>query len=133
MYSAAYIDQLVEEAAVSAREEEAEPISILDMDLDRQDFTIPNLGNYVPDGWVAAGDSLFVDSSGWGTAGELAFTQAQFIERLRQYKLSGENWGFGIVEAGEFQVFVGVFKPDPRDFTHSGKLTGTELEALGTK
>jgi len=63
---------------------------------------IPFLGDYVPEGFHLI-DTLFVDSSGWGTSHEAALTQEQFLASLKVGR------GYAIVEAGEFQVYVGVF------------------------
>ncbi len=63
---------------------------------------IPFLGDYVPEGFYLE-EELFVDSSGFGRPGEAAMTQEQFLDKLEIGK------GYAIREAGEFQVYVGVY------------------------
>ena len=36
-----------------------------------------------------------------------------------------------IIEEGEFQIVIGLFKPDSRDFTHSGAMTEGEMRIVG--
>jgi len=64
---------------------------------------IPDLGDYVPEGWEML-DQLFVDATGFGQEGELAMTLKQFVHKLEP------DVGYGIVQAGQFQVYIGVFK-----------------------
>jgi len=64
---------------------------------------IPFIGDFVPEGFYVSDRSLFVDSSGMGQAGELALTQEQFLGQLEIGK------AYAIIEAGQFQVVVGVF------------------------
>ena len=66
-------------------------------------FPFPNFGNYRPKGWELV-ESYFVDSSGFGAPGEAALTAYQFKLRLKP------GLGYAIIEAGEFQVYVGEFK-----------------------
>ncbi len=89
---------------------------------------IPFIGTYRPKGWkgvnletwfpteaeraaarVYYGDNppfgaFFVDSSGFGTAGEPALTLKEFLGFIRP------GFGYAVVEAGQFQVKVGVFE-----------------------
>lgn len=96
---------------------------------------IPFLGDYTPQGWdtIDAIQDIFVDSSGLGGDNEPAISLAQFKRKLDNFKLSGDNYGFGVSEAGEFQVYIRVYRPDRRDFTHTGALTDEELNRLGSK
>lgn len=57
-------------------------------------------------------DTLFVDSSGFGTDDEPALTIAQFIERLRELIRANRLTGIrcAIIEEGQFQLYVGVWK-----------------------
>lgn len=70
---------------------------------------IPFLGKYVPYGWIRTldenGDPVwyFVDSSGLGREDERAMTLAQFAAHIV------EGRGYGVIEAGEFQVVVGEY------------------------
>lgn len=93
---------------------------------------IPSIGDYLPSGWrrvepseigpnrsrpVAGtvghnsgvpGDrevsKYFVDSSGFGSPGEPALTVQEFADLIRP------GYGYAIVEEGQFQVGIGVFK-----------------------
>lgn len=49
-----------------------------------------------------------VDSSGWGSPGEPALTQDEWIEAVRA---AGPGYAYAIVETGQFQCVVGIFKP----------------------
>ena len=86
--------------------------------------SIPFLGTFRPSGWepvdletepvesnhaIYLGDNkgfgaYMVDSSGLGTPGEAALTIGQFVETLSL------KYGYGIVEAGQFQIKIGLFK-----------------------
>ena len=74
--------------------------------------SIPFLGKYVPFGWKRVldenGDPVwyFVDSSGFGRADERALTLDAFASILV------EGHGYGIIEAGEFQVVIGEYVRD---------------------
>lgn len=96
---------------------------------------IPFLGDYVPTGWEVATEieSLFVDKTGLGGSDEPALNLDQFKRKLDNFKLSGDNFGFGIIEEGEFQVYIQVYRPDRRDFTHTGALTNEELNRVRSK
>lgn len=48
--------------------------------------------------------AFFVDKSGWGRPGEPALTIGEFVDMIRP------GYGYAVVEEGEFQVHVGVFK-----------------------
>lgn len=66
----------------------------------------PFLGSYVPKGWKRTEREalFFVDSSGFGDPGEPAMTISQFYEALEAGK------GYAVIEAGQFQVYVGEFE-----------------------
>ena len=129
------IVEIRKEAAETAESEGLTPLSILGFDpASPLEFIrrIPFLGDYIPQGWEHAKNipDLFVDSTGLGGAGEPALSIKEFTGRLLDFWKSGENWGFGIFESGEFQVYIRVYKPDSRDFTHSGSLTSQDLGKL---
>lgn len=96
---------------------------------------LPFLGDYVPEGWARCEniEPLFVDASGHGDEDEPALTIPAFIKTLRKYAKARDGYAVGIVEAGEFQVSVALYRPDPRDFTHSGKLTNSDLRRVRSK
>ena len=49
-------------------------------------------------------ETLFVDNSGFGQIGEPALTIDQFFKQIKA------GFGYGVVDAGQFQVMVGCFK-----------------------
>lgn len=129
------IQNEAEKAARRARRAGKRPLSIREFSPDRtREFCarIPFLGAYIPEGWERAEgiEDLFVDSSGFGAENEPALSLGQFAKRLESFRQSGDNYGFGIFEAGEFQVYVRVYRPDSRDFTHSGALREDELARI---
>ena len=73
---------------------------------------IPQLGDYHPKGWDEQ-DELFVDSSGFGVAGDIALSQDQFISEVKRliehYAKQDTRVGFGIGDVGQFQLYVRVF------------------------
>jgi hypothetical protein len=76
-------------------------------------FPFPNLGDYRPEGWNLVG-TLFADATGWGAEDEPALTVGQLETKINEiraaYDEDGNGVGFGIVEVGQFQVYVGVFE-----------------------
>lgn len=134
------IKEMAQDAAEEAEERGLKPFSILDLNLqDVPPFPFPFLGDYVPEGWEILPDengqqqTLFCDSSGMGDDDEPALSVNQLLCKLEQYKKSGDNIGFGIVESGEFQIVLGLYRPDSRDFTHTGNMTNDELNRLRRK
>ena len=104
-----------------------------------QDFlagtSIPFLGDYVPAGWVQDPniEPFLVDATGFGDDNEPALTQDGLYKQARNFVKSGDVFAYGVVEQGQFQVVVAVYRPDPRDFTHTGKLTERELRQVAGK
>ena len=106
--------EIAREAAETAEKSGTEPLSIVGFDPGTPDgFVrhIPFLGDYCPDGWQPAQDidDLFVDSSGLGGSNEPALSVGQFIRELEEYHQSGINYGFGLSQAGQFQVYIRVY------------------------
>jgi len=129
MFSLSAIKSMNAEAAEKA-EEDGDAPCLLDAgdvyELQDGDYSIlkrlPHMGPYLPVGWhrvrldhhdpnphgIFMGDNegcgaYFVDSSGFGRPGEGALTADEFVERVKS------GYGYAIVEAGEFQVKIGVF------------------------
>ena len=48
-------------------------------------------------------DTLFVDNSGFGQDDEPALTIDQFYKKIKA------GYAYGVIDAGQFQVMVGVF------------------------
>lgn len=133
MLSSASIQAVVDEKTEEARALGLTPTVITKKALKRwPPFPFPFLGEYVPDGWRIAEDinggqvTLFVDKTGDGAAWEPALTVDQLKARLAKFAKSEDTWGIGIVEEGEMQIVLGLYKPDFGDFTQSGNLTKQE-------
>ncbi len=67
---------------------------------------IPNIGSYVPEGWIET-KRFFVDSSGFGDVLELAGHGCLSFDGLLNKIKPGK--GYAVVEVGQFQVQVGEF------------------------
>jgi len=65
---------------------------------------IPFIGTYVPKGYKLDAE-LFVDATGLGAAYEPALTLQMFVAKLDPMK------AYAVVQAGQFQVYIGVFDP----------------------
>lgn len=105
-------------------------------DIDRmRPFPIPFIGLRVPTGWqkvkvCPSNDGagrwtsrsederdwlmFLVDSSGFGSTGELALTQDQFVGALRWQFERHPEYGWAVVEVGQFQVVVAAFERTER-------------------
>jgi hypothetical protein len=115
-----------DEATEKARAEGVAPVKLTESDIRRfpDGITILSLGDHCPSGYrrvsleklghadlhgVYMGDNqgfgaYFVDASGFGSPGEPALT----LEQFRDVLIPG--YYYAVVEAGEFQVKVGVFE-----------------------
>ena len=102
MMSLETIRAISEEKAIEAAAENKQPYVAYE-DHDPGVFNCPHLGDYIPEGWVEI-EELFVDSSGFGSENEPALTTDQFLEKVKG------GLGYAVSEAGQFQVFVRVFK-----------------------
>lgn len=100
MMSGDQIRQVATEAGKKAKRQGLKPWVCKDKN--SKPTSIPFLGDYVPNGWAIV-DSYFVDSSGFGSPGESALTQEAFFARMKVGR------GYAVIEAGEFQVYVGEF------------------------
>lgn len=103
MMDGASIRRLSQDAAKKAARDHTTPY-IWEQDdfVEPERVRLPFLGTHVPRGWVMV-NTYFVDSSGFGDAGEPALTREQFLKKLQVGR------GYAIIEAGEFQVYVGEF------------------------
>ena len=125
-------EQIASDAAKAARTAKRRGkrpvfLSALSADGIRNAGPVPFLGDYVPRGFkrlhvrdtfgerwghgTADGEALLVDSSGFGSRGELALTDQEFAE-FTQYH---PGYAYGILEAGQFQIVVGVFKRSSKE------------------
>ena len=70
-------------------------------------FHFPFIGDWRPRGWKLV-ETYFVDASGFGSEGEPALTIRQFAGKVKA------GMGYAVIEAGQFQVYVGEFRPPKR-------------------
>ena len=131
------VREIADQATRKAKRQHLKPLSIRKYTGDNFRAFIaktPFLGDYVPEGWEKDGniEPLFVDKSGFGGDDEPALSLNQLKSKIDNFRLSGDHYGFGIIEEGEFQVYIQVYRPDHRDFTHSGELTNDELNRVGS-
>ena len=125
MMALAEIQHLQHEVALRAAEQKKLPFMVTIEDIaaykatgDLEGLRIPSLGDYLPAAWYRVDlterdhqhgldrqmNAWFVDKSGFGVQGELALTLKEFSNMLEP------NHGYAVVEEGQFQVLVGVFK-----------------------
>ncbi len=124
MMSLDYINQLNDEAASLAQDEDLQPVEYTGQPVTDIAQAMPFIGGHLPTGYervnlqgeydadrhgIYMGDAdgagaYFVDSSGFGAPGEPAMNIVDLGEKLR------EGYAYALVETGQFQVKVGVFK-----------------------
>jgi len=80
------------------------------------------IGDSIPLGYELT-ESFFVDSSGFGTRGEMALTFDQFLAKVKA------GYYYAIKEAGQFQVYINEFKR----IAKSHKQIFSELGILSSK
>ncbi len=109
MMSLEQIKSISSEAASKAKKKRTKPFVIRnkkDLDLLKtRKKVIPFLGDYVPEGFYIK-EEWFVDSSGFGQPGESAKTITHFFNDLGDLDYP---FALAITEAGEFQVYVGIY------------------------
>jgi hypothetical protein len=123
------IRALANKAAREARREGRLPYGFYDSDdVDTSMRDLPFLGSYVPKGYKLVTE-LFVDASGFGREDEPAFTFREFCQRIRcDIEQYGNPYFYAIREAGQFQVYVGVYrKVTPRSRKASPAVKVPEL------
>lgn len=121
MFSPQTITDMATEAAKSAAAVGTEPrVSPPDAPGTLEAFVdwaraIPFLGDpdvYMPDGWELTGGQWLVDNSGMGSEHEPALTIGQFRDVVAHGDSEG-TVGYGIVEAGLFQVVIAEYVRTP--------------------
>jgi hypothetical protein len=121
MLDLATIHEMAAEAAQEAAQEGREPYEYWDGEPMGPPFHFPFLGDYVPDGWRKRdgddGDDgdLFADSSGMGADDEAALSVSQLVAEIKRLLCTtppDKRLGFAVTQAGEFQLYVGVYERD---------------------
>ena len=103
MMGLATIKKLNQEAGDRAKGLDLQPYIVNDTTTVQDIRLMPNFGDYRPKGWELV-ETYFVDSSGFGQEGEPALTLRQFMGRIKKGR------GYAIIEAGQFQVYIGEFE-----------------------
>lgn len=109
MMSPETMDKMTRDAARDACELEQKPYLIWPQDLaawkQGKGFPIPfpMIGDYVPEGWEADGEALFVDTSGLGGSGEAALSLPQLFDKLEVGR------GYAFTQQGQFQAYLQKF------------------------
>lgn len=101
------IRALSDEAARAAAKAKRQPYVPFDADDIERLPSIPFIGDYVPRGWVLV-ETLFCDTSGFGSDREPALTRKALVAKMKAGLKS--EFGYAVLEAGQFQAHVGVFK-----------------------
>ena|SRR5688572_22196969 len=135
MWSTATIEDIRKDAGRTARRQHKtpQPVEIaLEHYRLKGTWNFPFLGDYVPKGWVLCEniEPLFVDATGLDDRGP-ALSQKEFVVRVENFIKAQDHYALAILETGPAQAVIGVYQPDPRDFTHSGQLTERELRQVG--
>jgi len=99
------------EAASRAAQEDMVPFVYEPDDVPSGQFPFPELGDYEPPGWNLS-ERWFVDAMGMGGAGEPAMTHTRLLQEIEKARALDPEVGFGIVEVGQFQLYVGVYHRD---------------------
>jgi hypothetical protein len=117
MMSLGTIRAMSAEAAEKARKAKKLPTTFFDEN-DVEEFfaghkgrVFPNLGDYVPKGWKLV-SHLWCDSSGVGQPDETALTRDQLRAKIAEHVRDGNEYGYGVIEAGQFQLGLGMFKKE---------------------
>jgi hypothetical protein len=120
MMGGAEIVRIADEAARKAAKVKRGPLVVWnDTTIEQNLRAMPFLGDFVLQPWEVVFDEdsdeqlWFVDNSGMGQEGELALTVDQFVTAVRAFLLHADKayiYGFGIVEQGEFQVYVRAYR-----------------------
>jgi hypothetical protein len=109
MMSLETIDQMTRDAAREACDEQQKPYLIWPQDLEAwkrgEGFPMPfpMIGDYVPEGWEADGEALFIDTSGMGSPGEAALSVSELINKLEVGR------GYAFTQQGQFQAYLQKF------------------------
>lgn len=108
------LERINNEATRRALEKKQEPYVLFDKeDIDKfPPFPFTHLGDYTPPGWELLEDQepLFCDTTGFGKSSEPALTTAELKRELRKLYDQNPNYGYAVIEIGQFQLYLGVFR-----------------------
>lgn len=116
MMSIEYIRDMAEEAGKKAKQHGKFACAHLRDGADIRGLgskhTIPFIGTHgewMDENFKQVCEPLFVDSSGFGSEAEPAMAQGQFTARLTALLKEHGPLYVGVVEAGQFQCYVGIW------------------------
>lgn len=114
MMSPEVIRDLADDAARKAARLNKRPYAIFDeAELARfakqGKLPFPFIGSYLPPGYEKCGE-WFVDASGFGAEDEPAMTRRAVFVELEEHMKQGNLYCYAITEAGQFQVYIGIFR-----------------------
>lgn len=76
---------------------------------DMRCLPFPFLATYKPKGWKKV-EELFCDASGFGSENEPALTVRALKTKMLEYLDKPGTYGYGILEYGQFQAYVDIYK-----------------------
>lgn len=117
MMSVKTIIAFADEVGAEARRLGTEPLVATAQDVkrwrgqrtDHDGQVIPNIGSYRPKGWDLI-DDLFCDKTGLGSPDGPALNRDQVCDRIEDLLEDLHEPGLAIIEEGESQLVVGVFR-----------------------
>jgi len=120
MMSLEMIRERNRKAGHEARDRGVRPVCIeVGSDIDTYPpFPFPDMGEFCPGTYVEV-DRWFCDATGMGSDDEPALSPEQVKAKLRETFVHHPEYSYAVVEAGQFQVYLGVFR----------RATPEELEA----
>jgi hypothetical protein len=127
MWGLDMINEMNAEAGAKARELNIQPLVLTTEEYAGLDTVVakggfPNLGDFADDvdGTFERLDTLFCDSSGFGSPSDPALNHEQLERTVGELLDIHEELLFGIVEVGQFQLHLGIWK------SHSARPEGDE-------
>ena len=111
MFDRQYIEEINRKASREAAGAHKEPYVPFDAQESQnfKSFPFPFIGSYRPKGWSKV-EELFCDATGLGSENEPALTINGFKGIMLLYLDKPGNYGYAVLEAGQFQCYIGVYK-----------------------
>jgi len=113
-----YVQKRTLEATIEARQQQLRPATASEVVKNyrtAERFNIPFLGDYVPEGWkeITPDGAVYVKTT--GSALNNTMTQAEFLQRARDYDTGDETYGFGVMEQGQYKVLIALYRKEAND------------------
>jgi hypothetical protein len=118
-WSYSYIRQLAEEATILARRDGLRPTLATEITRTYRRthrLNIPNLGDYVPEGWTRIDhliEPVFVDTTGVNKDREsIVISGNELYQRALQHTKGESSFviGYGVIETGQTQALVAAYR-----------------------